>query len=230
MGSASRWLYPLHRLQVNIFPVLQSFTLKTAPLGIVLLPPLNQFSRSVPAEEEEELSETARFALELQKNQEDNFAWTDGKGKLTKYCFFRENPVTVTRKKRRKSYKQKILLVEDNYLNREIAVAILEDAGYRVDTAVNGEVAVTKVLRAGPGGFDAVLMDLQMPIMNGYEATKAIRRLEDPEVAGVPIIAITADAFDEDMRKCMEAGMNAYIAKPVEVSALRSILKTILNI
>ena len=171
----------------------------------------------------------ARFALELQKNQEDDFAWSDGKGKLTKYCFFRENPVTVTRKRRRKGYKQKILLVEDNYLNREIAVAILEDAGYRVDTAVNGEVAVTKVMRAGPGGFDAVLMDLQMPIMNGYEATRAIRRLEDPEVAGVPIIAITADAFDEDMRKCMEAGMNAYIAKPVEVSALRSILKTILN-
>ena len=108
-------------------------------------------------------------------------------------------------------------------------MAILEDAGYRVDTAVNGEVAVTKVLRGGPGGFDAVLMDLQMPIMNGYEATRAIRKLEDPEVAGIPIIAITADAFDEDMRKCMEAGMNAYIAKPVEVSALRSILKTILN-
>ena len=170
----------------------------------------------------------ARFALELQQKAEDEFTWTDG-GKLTKYCFFRENPVTTRKRRRRKNYRQKILLVEDNYLNREIAVAILEDAGYRVDTAVNGQVAVTKVAQSGPGGFDAVLMDLQMPIMNGYEATRAIRALEDPEVAGIPIIAITADAFDEDMRKCMEAGMNAYIAKPVEVSALRFILKNILE-
>ena len=170
----------------------------------------------------------ARFALELQQKAEDEFTWTD-EGKLTKYCFFRENPVTTRKRRRRKNYRQKILLVEDNYLNREIAVAILEDAGYRVDTAVNGQVAVTKVAQSGPGGFDAVLMDLQMPIMNGYEATRAIRALEDPEVAGIPIIAITADAFDEDMRKCMEAGMNAYIAKPVEVSALRFILKNILE-
>ena len=170
----------------------------------------------------------ARFSLELQKKPEEEFAWTDG-GKLTKYCFFRENPVTITRKKRRKNYRQKILLVEDNYLNREIAVALLEDAGYRVDTAVNGQVAVNKVARSGAGGFDAILMDLQMPIMNGYEATRAIREMEDPETAGVPIIAITADAFDEDMRKCMEAGMNAYIAKPVEVSALRFVLRNILD-
>ncbi len=112
---------------------------------------------------------------------------------------------------------KKVLLVEDNELNQEIAVAILEEAGLLVDTAEDGTVAVDIMKSAEPGQYDLILMDIQMPRMDGYEATKAIRSLTEPENAEIPIIAMTANAFEEDKRRALESGMNGHIAKPIDV-------------
>ena len=113
----------------------------------------------------------------------------------------------------------KILLVEDNEINRELAEEILTEHGIIVDTAEDGSIAVEKITKAKPGDYDIVLMDVQMPYMNGYEATKAIRALDGP-YSHIPIIAMTANAFEEDRRKAFENGMNDHIAKPIDVSKL----------
>ncbi|WP_288743333.1 response regulator, partial [uncultured Clostridium sp.] len=113
-----------------------------------------------------------------------------------------------------------ILLVEDNELNREIAVEILNEYGFLVDTAENGAEAVEKVEKSKPGGYDLVLMDVQMPVMNGYEATKRIRALDDPAQAGITILAMTANAFDEDRKEALEYGMNGFLSKPIVVEEL----------
>ncbi len=119
---------------------------------------------------------------------------------------------------------KRILLVEDNEFNREIAGSILEQAGFLVEMAENGKLAVQKVAEAEAGYYDVILMDVQMPVMNGYEATKAIRSLEG-ERAKVRIIAVTANAFESDRQKSMEAGMNDYVSKPIEVEKLYEVLK-----
>ena len=121
-----------------------------------------------------------------------------------------------------------ILLVEDNELNREIAQEILRKYGFRVDTAENGAVAVEKVSTAAPGSYDLVLMDVQMPVMDGYTATRQIRALEDPALAGIPILAMTANAFDEDRRNAMESGMNGFLSKPIVIGDLVQELHKIL--
>ena len=121
-----------------------------------------------------------------------------------------------------------ILLVEDNELNREIAQEILREYGFRVDTAENGAVAVEKVRTAAPGSYDLVLMDVQMPVMDGYTATRQIRALEDPALAGIPIRAMTANAFDEDRRNAMESGMNGFLSKPIVIGDLVQELHKIL--
>ena len=121
-----------------------------------------------------------------------------------------------------------ILLVEDNELNREIAREILREYGFRVDTAENGAVAVEKVRTAAPGSYDLVLMDVQMPVMDGYTATRQIRALEDPALAGIPILAMTANAFDEDRRNAMESGMNGFLSKPIVIGDLVQELHKIL--
>jgi len=121
-----------------------------------------------------------------------------------------------------------ILLVEDNELNREIAQEILREYGFRVDTAENGAVAVEKVRTAAPGSYDLVLMDVQMPVMDGYTATRQIRALEDPTLAGIPILAMTANAFDEDRRNAMESGMNGFLSKPIVIGDLVQELHKIL--
>ena len=118
-----------------------------------------------------------------------------------------------------------ILLVEDNELNSEIAVEILNEYGFLVDTAENGAEAVEKVKRSKPGGYDLVLMDVQMPVMNGYEATKQIRALRDPALAGITILAMTANAFDEDRKKALECGMNGFLSKPIVIEELISTLQ-----
>ena len=121
-----------------------------------------------------------------------------------------------------------ILLVEDNELNREIAQEILREYGFRVDTAENGAVAVEKIRTAAPGSYDLVLMDVQMPVMDGYTATRQIRALEDPALAGIPILAMTANAFDEDRRNAMESGMNGFLSKPIVIGDLVQELHKIL--
>ena len=121
-----------------------------------------------------------------------------------------------------------ILLVEDNELNREIAQEILREYGFLVDSAENGAVAVEKVSTAAPGSYDLVLMDVQMPIMDGYTATRQIRALDDPARAKLPILAMTANAFDEDRRNALESGMNGFLSKPIVIGDLVQELHKIL--
>lgn len=122
----------------------------------------------------------------------------------------------------------RILLVEDNELNREIATEILTEAGFQIEEADNGKTAVEMLKASKPGYYKLVLMDIQMPVMDGYEATRAIRQLDDDEISNIPIVAMTANAFDEDRKKAFECGMNSHIAKPVDVEILFDTLKKIL--
>ena len=105
-------------------------------------------------------------------------------------------------------------------MNSEIAVEILNEYGFLVDTAENGAEAVEKVKRSKPGGYDLVLMDVQMPVRNGYEATKQICALEDPKLAGITILAMTANAFEEDRKKALECGMDGFLSKPIVIKDL----------
>ncbi len=124
---------------------------------------------------------------------------------------------------------KRILLVEDNVLNREIAREILSEAGLIVEEAEDGSVALDMLLKKGPGYYSLVLMDIQMPVMDGYTATQAIRNFENKELANIPIIAMTANAFEEDKRKALEMGMNAHIAKPIDVNRLLDELERVLS-
>ena len=124
---------------------------------------------------------------------------------------------------------KKILLVEDNALNQEIAQSILQENGFHVELANDGTEAVDKMAHAAPGQYDLILMDIQMPKMDGYEATRRIRALSDAAQAGIPIVAMTANAFAEDKRAALEAAMNGHIAKPIEIPKLMGTLKEILK-
>ena len=115
---------------------------------------------------------------------------------------------------------KRLLLVEDNLINMEIANMILTQLGFAVETAENGQIALERVSTSTPGYYDAVLMDIQMPVMDGYAATKAIRALENKGLANIPIIAMTANAFAEDVQAAKDAGMQAHVAKPVDVNVL----------
>ena len=119
---------------------------------------------------------------------------------------------------------KRLLLVEDNEINREIAMTMLSDAGFTVDAAENGQVAVEKVAQGGAGFYDAILMDVQMPVMGGYEATRTIRAMNIPGLSDVPIIALSANAFESDVKDALAAGMNAHIAKPIKIQALMDVL------
>ncbi len=124
---------------------------------------------------------------------------------------------------------KRVLLVEDNELNREIAHEILSQAGFEVEAAEDGSIAVEIVKESKPGYYDLILMDVQMPIMNGYEATRAIRSLEDKELASIVIIAMTANAFEEDKKAALDAGMNDHIAKPIDIEVLFEVLGKVCN-
>ncbi|MBR2671825.1 MAG: amino acid permease [Oscillospiraceae bacterium] len=124
---------------------------------------------------------------------------------------------------------KRLLLVEDNEINMEIARMILEQMGFAVETAENGKIAVDMVGTSEPGYYDAVLMDIQMPVMNGYEATRAIRTLQDPLLAGIPILAMTANAFEEDVLAARDAGMQSHIAKPIDIGVLTEELRSVLD-
>ena len=124
---------------------------------------------------------------------------------------------------------KKLLLVEDNALNRELALEILKEAGFAVDTAEDGEIAVQKMKQAAPGQYDLILMDIQMPKMDGYEATRQIRALPDAAKADIPIFAMTANAFEEDRQSALKAGMNGHIAKPLDIPHLLQVLADVLK-
>ncbi len=123
---------------------------------------------------------------------------------------------------------RRVLLAEDNDLNWEIANELLSDLGMELDWAENGRICVDKFEAAPVGFYDAVLMDLRMPVMTGYEATEAIRSLDRPD-KDIPIIAMTADAFSEDIKKCLDAGMNAHVAKPIDVREVARLLEKFIN-
>ena len=123
----------------------------------------------------------------------------------------------------------RILLAEDNELNQEIAVAILGDAGFTTDVAENGKIALEMLKNSEPGYYQLVLMDVQMPVMNGYEATQLIRKLEDSRLSKIPILAMTANAFEEDKQEAVKCGMNGHISKPIDVENLFKMLRKVLN-
>ena len=115
---------------------------------------------------------------------------------------------------------RRVLLAEDNEINLEIAVEILQDLGFTVDTAANGAIALEKISQAAPGDYDLVLMDIQMPVMDGWEAARAIRRLENPSLAHIPIVALSANVFESDIRTSIESGMDAHLPKPIDIPLL----------
>ncbi|MDE7285146.1 MAG: response regulator [Lachnospiraceae bacterium] len=123
---------------------------------------------------------------------------------------------------------KKILLVEDNEINQEIARAILEEVGLIIDTADDGTEAVERIKTVEAGTYDLILMDVQMPVMDGYEATRRIRALDDPAKANIPIVAMTANAFEEDRQRAFNAGMNDHVAKPIDVPTLMETLQKFL--
>ncbi|MCM1299226.1 MAG: response regulator [[Eubacterium] siraeum] len=135
-----------------------------------------------------------------------------------------------TEKQEEISFKgRRLLLAEDNELNREIATELLKEWGFLIETAENGQEAVNAVKASAPGYFDAVLMDIQMPVMNGYEASRAIRGLDDPKLSDILIIAMTANAFEEDKQEALEAGMNDHLGKPIDIPILLKTLQKYLS-
>ena len=121
------------------------------------------------------------------------------------------------------------ILVEDNELNQEIAEAILLEAGFTVEIAENGQIAVDMLKDSEPGYYRLVLMDIQMPVLNGFKAAKAIRQLENRQLANIPILAMTANAFEEDKQEALRCGMNGHIAKPIDMDMLFETLDKVLE-
>ncbi len=165
---------------------------------------------------------------------------------VTAFCskpvFFSElrrcllNFVVPVEKKSKKNFKgkenyynQRLLLVEDNELNMEIATELLNEVGFEIETAGNGKIAVAMVEKSEPGYYKLVLMDVQMPVMNGYDAAIAIRRLKNKQLASIPILAMTANAFEEDKQKALNCGMDGHIAKPIDVDKLLETVDAVLK-
>ena len=123
----------------------------------------------------------------------------------------------------------RVLLVDDVEVNREIAVLLLQRMGFQTDVAVNGEDAYNKVAASEAGYYNVILMDIQMPVMDGYEATKKIREIDDPYISNIPIIALSANAFEEDKRKARAAGMSGHISKPIDPGEMLSVLSEIVK-
>lgn len=168
----------------------------------------------------------------IQVNSEPNIGT-----EVTMYFTFRlgqgEKRNTCEKQKNRNTFKKplatgRILLVEDLELNQEIAASILESAGYSVEIAENGQIAVDMLKNSEHGYYQLVLMDIQMPVMNGYEATREIRKLENKELASIPILAMSANAFEEDRQEALRCGMDGHIAKPIDIKSLFDTLNNIL--
>lgn len=138
---------------------------------------------------------------------------------LEQYCVDEEEEIP------RFAVPKRILIVDDNEINLEIEYEVLKDAGFLVDTAEDGSVAVDKIKQSEPGYYDLILMDIQMPVMDGYRATRIIREMKNPALAGIPIIAVSANAFEEDKKMAMESGMNAHLAKPLDTERLFKLIR-----
>ena len=122
-----------------------------------------------------------------------------------------------------------VLVAEDNDINAEILIELLSLEGVNCEVAENGKLALERFVESAVGEFDVILMDVQMPVMNGYEATKAIRALPRKDAVTIPIIAMTANAFAEDVRDALNAGMNAHVAKPIEMDVVKETISQYLN-
>lgn len=123
------------------------------------------------------------------------------------------------------------LVAEDNDLNWEVLNELLSDVGLELEWAENGKICVDKFTQAEQGYYDAILMDVRMPVMNGYEATETIRAMHDrPDAQSIPIIAMTADAFSEDVQRCLDCGMNAHTAKPINLDEVLFLLRKYFSI
>ena len=140
-----------------------------------------------------------------------------------------ENPILVDSDSSINLEGKRILLVEDNEINREIAQELLMDEGYLVETANDGSVAVEMIKNASPSYYSLVLMDIQMPVMDGYTATREIRALQDEKLARIPIIALSANAFAEDYKRSVEAGMDAHVPKPIQMEELQETIRHVLG-
>ena len=142
--------------------------------------------------------------------------------------FLAEKPIVEDKTAAADFSEKRILLAEDNEMNQMIAVEILKNFGFMIDIASNGEEAVEKMKMAPAGTYDVILMDIQMPKMDGYEAAKQIRAMDDRKKASIPIVAVTANAFEEDRKIALEAGMNGHLAKPYDVDAIMQTLTELL--
>ena len=158
------------------------------------------------------------------------------KGKGTEFTVTVEFPLTEPEEAIRSNGDDEIsfkgmraLLVEDNMINMEIAQMLLSEAGFLIETAENGKIALEMTAASEQGYYDVILMDIQMPVMDGYTATQAIRSLPDAGLAGIPIIAMTANAFQEDIKKAEEVGMNGHIAKPLDIPSMKATLQHVLK-
>ena len=159
---------------------------------------------------------------------------TPGKGSrftVTLRLRIQEQPLSISNGNEdmlSKLMNHKILLVEDNEINLEIETEILQGLGFIIETAVNGNIAVEKIRKSAPGEFALVLMDIQMPVMDGLQATQLIRNIENPVLAKIPIIALSANAFESDRKMSIESGMNAHLTKPIDVPLLlETLVKTL---
>ena len=145
---------------------------------------------------------------------------------LTKSMDIKEEPLYQTERENRYSGK-KVLLLEDNELNREIATALLEEIGISVDSVEDGTDAVERMNEVEDDRYDLIFMDIQMPKMDGYMTTREIRTLKNSKKANIPIVAMTANAFEEDKQKAFKAGMNAHIAKPIDIKTILAVFNQV---
>ena len=166
----------------------------------------------------------AKHVMELMGGKVEAQALPGGGGRLTASLNLRLQEETAARTVDLSKGERRVLVVEDNELNREIAVDLLEEAGLLTETACNGAEAVEKVKQAPAGYYALILMDLRMPVMDGHSAARAIRALRDPGKANVPIVALSANTFDEDRKRSAESGMNAHLAKPLDIDRLLELI------